>query len=173
LSDSFSNVLGVTRALLKILRVINLLAAAILIICVIGSFLFEPRLLESFSRTPGITDAAFLMNALRIWVLIGLPVIAAIHIILSRLLEMIGTVREGDPFVPENAARLKVIAWCLLVAQLFHLAFGVMAGVVNRAGADVDWSFSINGWLAVILFFVLARVFEEGTRMREELGTMI
>ena len=86
---------------------------------------------------------------------------------------MVGTVRSGDPFVPENGVRLKVIAWCLLATQLLHLAFGGMARVVNSAGADVDWTFSFNGWLAVVLLFVLARVFEEGTRMREELGTMI
>lgn len=173
MSDGFSGVLGVSRALLNILRVLNLVAGALLIICVIGSFPFEPRLLESFAKMPRVTDAAFLMNALRIWVLIGLPAIAAIHVILSRLLEMVGTVRSGDPFVPENGARLKVIAWCLLATQLLHLAFGAMARVVNEAGGEVSWSFSTNGWLAVVLLFVLARVFEEGTRMREELGTMI
>ena len=173
MSDSFSGALGVSRVFLKILRALNLLAGALLIICVIGSYPFEPRLLESFAKMPRVTDAAFLMNALRIWVLIGLPVIAVIHVILTRLLDMVATVRSGDPFVPENAARLKVIAWCLLAAQLTHLAFGAMARIVNEAGGEVSWSFSINGWLAVVLLFVLARVFEEGTRMREELGTMI
>lgn len=173
MANDFSGALGVSHLFLKILRALNLLAGAILVICVIGSFPFEARLLDSFARMPRVTDPAFLMNALRIWVLIGLPVLAAVHVILSRLLDMVETVRRGDPFVPENAARLKVIAWCLLAAQLFHLAFGAMARIVNEAGGDVSWSFSINGWLAVVLLFVLARVFEEGTRMREELGTMI
>ena len=173
MSEIVSDALIVSRLFQKALRVLNLLWGAILVICVIGSFLFEPRLLESFAKMPRVTDEAFLMNALRILVLIVLPVIAAIHIILSRLIDMVATVRSGDPFVPENAARLKVIAWCLLAAQLLHLAFGAMTRIVNEAGGEVSWSFSMNGWLAVVLLFVLARVFEEGTRMREELGTMI
>jgi hypothetical protein len=38
---------------------------------------------------------------------------------------------------------------------------------------DLDAGFSINGWLAVLLTFLLARVFAEGTRMREDLeGTV-
>jgi hypothetical protein len=37
----------------------------------------------------------------------------------------------------------------------------------------LDAGFSINGWLAVILTFVLARVFAEGALMREDLeGTV-
>lgn len=173
MSDSYSGVLGVSRTLLRIVRVLNLLFGAILATCVVGSFVFEARLLDNFSEMPRVTDARFLLNGLRIWVLIALPVIAAVHIILSRLLAMVATVRAGDPFVPENALRLKTIAWCLLAVQLLDLAFGVMARVVNEAGADVDWEFSINGWVAVVLLFVLARVFEEGTRMRGELEEMI
>ena len=38
---------------------------------------------------------------------------------------------------------------------------------------DLDAGFSINGWLAVLLTFLLARVFAEGARMRDELeGTV-
>ena len=37
----------------------------------------------------------------------------------------------------------------------------------------LDAGFSVSGWLAVILTFVLARVFAEGTLMREDLeGTV-
>jgi hypothetical protein len=37
----------------------------------------------------------------------------------------------------------------------------------------LDAGFSINGWLAVLLTFLLARVFAEGTLMREDLeGTV-
>ena len=38
---------------------------------------------------------------------------------------------------------------------------------------DLDAGFSITGWLAVLLTFLLARVFGEGTLMREDLeGTV-
>ena len=49
--------------------------------------------------------------------------------------------------------------------------------VYNRITAadplDIGWSFSATGWLAVLLLFVLARVFNEGAEMRYELeGTV-
>jgi hypothetical protein len=38
---------------------------------------------------------------------------------------------------------------------------------------ELDWSFSFAPWLAVLLLFVLARVFEHGAWMRAELeGTV-
>jgi hypothetical protein len=38
---------------------------------------------------------------------------------------------------------------------------------------ELDWSFSFAPWLAVLLLFVLARVFEHGAWMRSELeGTV-
>jgi len=54
----------------------------------------------------------------------------------------------------------------------------VIAGIavaISRNGFEIklDAGFSINGWLAVLLTFVLARVFAEGTLMREDLeGTV-
>ena len=92
---------------------------------------------------------------------------------LSRLLAVVETVRSGDPFVPQNAARLKTIAWCVLATQLLHLTFGMLAAAMNAAGSTIDWKFSLTGWLAVVLLFVLAQVFEEGTRMREDLEAMV
>jgi hypothetical protein len=37
----------------------------------------------------------------------------------------------------------------------------------------MNWTFSVTRWIAVLLLFVLARVFEQGARMREDLeGTV-
>ena len=91
----------------------------------------------------------------------------------SRLMAVVETVQFGDPFVPENAVRLKTIAWCALAGELLSLAFGMLASAMNAAGSNIDWEFSATGWLAVALIFVLAWVFEEGTRMRDDLGQMI
>jgi hypothetical protein len=52
---------------------------------------------------------------------------------------------------------------------------GVIAARTRSAvqELDINWSFSITPWLAVLLLFVLARVFEHGARMRAELeGTV-
>ena len=38
---------------------------------------------------------------------------------------------------------------------------------------NVSWGFSVTRWLAVLMLIVLARVFEQGTRMREELEATV
>ena len=85
------------------------------------------------------------------------------------------TVRAGDPFIAANAHRLQAIAWALLALQLLSLVIGAIGKAVSSPAHPVhlDAGFSISGWLAVILTFVLARVFAEGTLMREDLeGTV-
>jgi hypothetical protein len=169
-----SSALSAARILLGILRVLNLLTGVMLVAAIPASFLFEPQFFAFFSKQPPRIDPTWLVPVLRIWFVLALLMVAAMHVLLSRLLSMVETVRSGDPFVPENAARLQTIAWCALALQLLHLTFGVMAATLNAAGSNVDWKFSgFTGWLAVVLLFVLARVFEEGTQMREDLERMI
>ncbi|HEU0100445.1 MAG TPA: DUF2975 domain-containing protein [Allosphingosinicella sp.] len=173
MSDKFARVLGVSRFLLTSARILNLACGAAFLAMVAASFVFEPTFREYFSRRPPL-DPDSILPVMRLWVLVGLPMFAAVHVMLSRLLEMIGTVRAGDPFVPENAARVKTVAWCLLVVQLFELACGIFISVLTRAGADIgDWDPSLSGWIAVLLLFVLARVFEEGARIRADLEAMV
>jgi hypothetical protein len=88
---------------------------------------------------------------------------------------MVVTVRAGDPFVPDNADRLQGIAGVLLALQFLSL---VIAGIARAISTPthpfyLDAGFSVSGWLAVILTFILARVFAEGTLMRGDLeGTV-
>jgi hypothetical protein len=152
---------------------LNVLTGVGLILALPASVIFEPQFFEFFSKRPPRIDPSWLLPVLRVWLLLALLMVAAVHVSLSRLLAMVETVRSRDPFVPENAARLKTIAWCVLATQLLHLTFGVMAAAMNAAGSSINWEFSTTGWLAVVLLFVLAWIFEEGARMREDLGTMI
>lgn len=171
--DSFTTALGASRVLLRMFRVLNLLTGAVLVACFVATFLFEPLFREFFTKQPARIDPALLMPVLRVWMVLTVPVIAAVHVLLSRLLEIVETVGGGDPFVPQNAARMKTIAWCLLGVQVYHLVCGVMAAAMNAAGSRIDWSFSATGWIAVALLFVLAQVFEQGTRIRSDLDAMI
>jgi hypothetical protein len=93
----------------------------------------------------------------------------------QRLLAIVQTVRAGDPFVAANANRLQAIAWALLALQLLGLVIDAIARTVSTPAhpLDLDAGFSINGWLAVLLTFLLARMFAEGTLMRDDLeGTV-
>ena len=170
MSSSHSPALALSRAVLRAGIVLNLMFGAFVLVLLVASLAAEAQVVAALGANP---DNRALVLGMRLVMVIGIGSVPFAYVVLTRLLAIVETVGRGDPFVAANAARLKVIAWCLLAAQLFHLAFGAMARIVNLAGGDVSWSFSINGWLAVVLLFVLARVFEEGTRMREELGTMI
>jgi len=93
------------------------------------------------------------------------------------LARMIDTVADGDPFVMANAARLTRMAWLALGAWLAGwIATGLGKwGEANRPPSDfqLDVEFSFTGVGIAILLFILARVFREGARMREELeGTV-
>ena len=97
------------------------------------------------------------------------------YVVLKRLLAIVETVRAGDPFVAANAIRLQAIAWALLALQLLSLVIGAIARAVSTLAHPLHLhaGFSISGWLAVLLTFLLARVFAEGARMREDLeGTV-
>ena len=130
--------------------------------------------MSAFHLTPS-PDADRLVMGLRAVAVLGLATIPLNYVVLKRLLAIVGTVREGDPFVAANASRLQTIAWSLLALQLFSIVIGAIGKAVSTPAHPVhlDAGFSINGWLAVLLTFLLARVFAEGTLMREDLkGTV-
>ena len=119
--------------------------------------------------------AARLVMGLRAIAVLGLAAIPLNYVVLKRLLAIVETVRGGDPFVAANASRLQAIAWALLALQLLSLVIGAIAKAVSTPAhpLHLQAGFSISGWLAVLLTFLLARVFAEGTLMREDLeGTV-
>lgn len=97
------------------------------------------------------------------------------YVVLKRLLAIVETVRTGDPFVAANAIHLQAVAWTLLALQVLSVVIGAIGEAISTPAhpVDIDAGFSINGWLAVLLTFLLARVFAEGTRMRDDLEGMV
>ena len=97
-----------------------------------------------------------------------------VQVALKRLLAIVETVSAGDPFVLLNAERLKTIAWSILGLEVLHLGVGIIARGMSRIHPlDIEWQFNLTRWLVVLLLFVLARVFEQGARMRDELEGMV
>jgi hypothetical protein len=169
-----STALPMAYVVLRILIVLNWFYGA----CLLALLLFSS------------VNEAFFMRALKlgspsdnpplVW---GVRAIAALGILtvpinlamLKRLVAMVGTVRAGDPFVAANAYRLNTIAWILLALQIISLVIWAIGKAVStpQHPLHLDAGFSPAGWLAVIMTFVLARVFAEGTLMREDLeGTV-
>jgi uncharacterized membrane protein len=140
----------------------------------IASLVAEGPVFEALGVRGNDYNSTFFIG-MRAIMMIGILATPVAHIILTRLLAIVDTVRNGDPFVAENADRLQTIAWSVLVLELMH---GVVGIVVNRVSTvrqplDFHWSFSVSRGLVVLLLFVLARVFDQGTRMREELEATV
>ena len=170
---SSSAALPIAYVVLRILIVVNwLMGAAILALLVVMPN--EQWIMSAFKLSPS-PEAERLVMGLRAIAVLGLAAIPLNYVVLKRLLAIVETVRAGDPFVAANASRLQAIAWALLALQLLSLVIGAIAKTVSTPAhpLHLDAGFSINGWLAVLLTFLLARVFAEGALMREDLeGTV-
>jgi hypothetical protein len=170
---SSSAALPIAYVVLRILIVVNWLFGAAILALLIASP-NEQWIMSAFKLSPS-PEAARLVMGLRAVAVVGLAAIPLNYAVLKRLLAIVETVRAGDPFVAANASRLQAIAWTLLVLQVLSVVIGAIAKSVSTPAhpLDVDAGFSINGWLAVLLTFLLARVFAEGTHMRDDLdGTV-
>lgn len=165
--------LPIAYVVLRILIVLNWLGgAALLALLVVWPS--EQWIMTAFKLTPS-PAAARLVMGMRAVAAFGLVAVPLHYVVLKRLLAIVETVRAGDPFVAANALRLQAIAWTLLSLQLLSLVIGAIAKAVSTPAnpLHLNAGFSISGWLAVLLTFLLARVFAEGALMREELeGTV-
>jgi len=131
-------------------------------------------IMRAFKLSPS-PDTDRLILGLRAIAVMGLATIPLNYILFKRLLAIVETVRAGDPFVPANALRLRAIAWTLLALQCLSVVISMIAKAVSTPAHPLHLNAgpSVYGWLAVLLTFLLARVFAEGTHMREDLeGTV-
>ncbi len=167
--------LAASRVALRILLVFNWLYGTAILAGLIASFAAEGPVMTALGVTPS-AETEPLIQGMRAIALLGLVASIPFHyVILRRLLDIVQSVRARDPFVARNASRLQTIGWALLGLQLLGLVIGAIARVVSTPAHPlrIDAGFSTGGWLAVLLLFVLARVFAEGARMRDELeGTV-
>jgi hypothetical protein len=153
---------------------LNLLMGALILVLLIASLVNEPWVVQALGAGPS-PGAPRLIMAMRLIMILGICATPIVHLVLTRLVLIVETVSDGNPFIVANAARLETIAWAILALELMHFAVGIVATAVSSAvdQMHIDWGFSLTRWLAVLMLFVLARVFEQGARMREDLeGTI-
>ena len=168
-----SAALPIAHAGLRILIVLNWLSGA----AILALLLAMPNrqwIMSAFKLSPS-PDADKLILGMRVIAAVGLVAIPLNDLVLKRLLAIVETVRAGGPFVAANAVRLQTIAWTLLALQILSIVIGAIAKAVSTPAHPLflHAGFSVSGWLAVLLTFLLARVFAEGAHMREDLeGTV-
>ena len=168
-------VLRAATALLRLMLVLNIVCIALFGIALLLSLpmggLLSARLATKYGSSLDIGQAVMALRALT---LVGVAAGVAFHPIFANLSRIVATVAAGDPFVDRNATRLARIGWALLALQLLDLAFGGVVRWMVALRLDVfDWTPSLTGWIAVVMMFVLARVFRIGARMRDDLAMTV
>jgi hypothetical protein len=154
---------------LGVLNALNWLCLLLFAGVLLGSIFAEGTIIAALEERDPSRRAADALGVVRVVMLLGLACVPLAHLLLTRLRAMVLTVDAGDPFVPDNARRLTVIAWALLGIQLCDLGFGYVS-LTSGVDSVSGWTISMTGWIAVALLFVLARVFDHGARLRDELA---
>ena len=166
--------LAVARPVIRGLTILNLLYAAGITVLLVSSFIradwpWVPLGFDMHAAHPA------LPFGLRAIMVIGLAGAAIVHAILRQLRNIVATVHAGDPFIADNARRLHAIAWSVLAIEGLRITVAAIAHAVSTATQPLHMGggFSFAPWLAVLLLFVLAGVFAQGARMRDDLeGTV-
>jgi len=167
-------VLSVASVTLRVLIVLNWLGGAAILALLLATIIAEQWTFTALGIPPSSATPSMIMG-LRAIAVLGLVAVPLNDVVLRRLRAIVETVRSGDPFVATNADRLQAIAWALLALQLLSLVIGGIGRAISTPAFPLHLGagFSTSGWLAVLLIFVLARVFAAGTQMREDLdGTV-
>ncbi len=107
--------------------------------------------------------------------LIGGVAIGGSLVIVWRLKKLFDSFSSGEPFRRENAQHLRVIWITMLAIEVSrYLLMGLTAFLVAQFGSGArEISISIDGdriaaWGSILILIVLAEVFREGARLKEE-----
>jgi hypothetical protein len=174
MTKDFPAALPIAHGFLRVVIVLNWLFGAAILALLIATMVAKHWTMTALG-VPSSPDDWPLTMGMRAIAALGLVAIPLNYVVLKRLLAIVQTVRSGDPFVAANADRLQAIAWVLLALQLLSLTIGAIGNAISTPAhpLHLDAGMSISGWLAVLLTFVLARVFAKGSQMREDIeGTV-
>jgi Protein of unknown function (DUF2975) len=159
---------------LRILIVLNWIYCAVIFALLAMTFLAEGWTWRALGLAP-VGDHEDMVAGMRAIMVIGIAGTPITYVVFSRLLRIVESVRSGLAFTSDNAQRLRTIAWAMLGLELLHIGVVAIASAISTKAMPLhmESNFHVTGWLAILMLFVLARVFLEGTRMREDLeGTV-
>jgi hypothetical protein len=167
-----------SRIVVRIASVANRLLLLGIVLLLLWSFVFSGVFAEWIAQSsPADLRSAGLRSMMigtRLVMLLGIAMTVAADRLLAALAQIIASTGAGDPFILANARRLQTIGWSLLALQLLDLP----AALINRffpsiGSAGPNPTFSVGGWIAVLMVFVLSRIFAAGSAMRDDLeGTV-
>jgi hypothetical protein len=160
-----------------VVRIASIANRLFLLACVLGliaSWIFSAQFATTLLHPDPVADVPSATIGLRFLILIGITMSIATDRLLAALAQVIDSAGAGDPFISANARRLRTIGWCLLALQLLDIPGPLLSRFFPSMGsAAPSDTFSVGGWLSVLMVFVLSRVFAAGSAMRDDLeGTV-
>ena len=164
--------LAVVRIILSVSMVAMIVAAIVFALAVPAAFVWHDQAVD-WIVGKGAPPWA-------IWVLVLLPVLSSVLAVLGfyfarHLHRIVTSVAQGDPFVPVNADRLRAMAWISVAVHVAAIPMSMIGNWAANVTKDIHFKADVPlaGLFLALVLFILARVFREGTRMREDLeGTV-
>lgn len=159
---SRTDLLSVTRSLLRGALWLDLLFVALATAIQFGLFFGHPQRMTL--EWPAAIPPEDRLFAARAGVAAALSACLLLLPLLLLLLRIVDSARAGDPFMPENGARLRRIGGLLLALNIAaNFASVAMKGHIGFPRV------SATAVLTVLMVFVIARIFDVGSAMRAEL----
>ncbi|WP_306252052.1 DUF2975 domain-containing protein [Parvularcula sp. IMCC14364] len=164
---------GFLSVILRIIYIISLVAMVVLGILSVATFFAAP--LEGvLNRIHGV-DLDLNDFAMSEFVDVAKSFITAVmFVVVSRcLMVVLQTISDGTPFETDNAARFSIIAKVVVYAELAKFAVVPVSGLIAMIlgieyGEGGQLSLNLTNFLGAGIALVLAEVFREGARLREE-----
>ncbi|MEM8985528.1 MAG: hypothetical protein AAGC95_02300 [Pseudomonadota bacterium] len=168
---SIASVLAVLFSIIRIILIISLVVvlvmlSALLLIVLFGAGFSDVRWISRYVTDPWPAEVAELIaHAIRLGVMLY---------VVNKLLEILATLRARVPFAPENAERFTYVAAALAIGELARYVT-VLIGIIIAAAfygkaseLDLEFDLELDVWFAVLVVLVLAAVFREGARLKQE-----
>jgi len=128
------------------------------------------RDLRGTLRFPAHRDAFFASNLMLVMTAFGV-----LLWVLGELRAVFRTVGAGRPFVPENAARVRRIAWAVIVGEFvrsgivfFENYYTMTHFVADGVSFDARPDFNVFAIVNGLIILAIAEVFRTGTRLDED-----
>lgn len=168
-------ILSVTRAAIRAVTALcwlGVLAA----LCAMPVVYFDRSWLQhsaDIASPAGTPAPLFLYFSLGLAAIVALLVISLVF--LRHLDRFVRAVQGGHPFAHGHALRLRRMAWLMLAMESLSILIGLYASWMGPGFAwmEVGGGLSITGMIAVLMLFVMARVFAAGSAMREDLDGVV
>ena len=125
----------------------------------------------------GANEHEVIVSMMKVSLTEGVIIAVLLLLILHRVRRLVDSAVSSDPFVPVNALLLRQIGWLVLAINSAQIVCD-LAKLLAFTGSGVQPGFNPAnipwlGFFASLLVFVLARVFQHGSRMRADLdGTV-